>query len=216
MNCLRPLEHWDRGFESNLRHGCLFCVHAALCVGSGLAMCRSTVQGVLPTVYRITKLKKQPGPNKEATEPLTNKYRVRWLVEEVFLCSPQRIDRLCLPLSLWNGYRGFIPGVKVTERGTDHISPHSTDVNIEFKFIPPPICLHGTILDHVANDIFTYHICRLEGRKRTHKIIQNKQFPLRIQSRCLIPLGSLSVLTLFLSWFIWRHFHNYIRCKCIA
>jgi hypothetical protein len=23
MNCLRPLEHWDRGFESHSRHGCL-------------------------------------------------------------------------------------------------------------------------------------------------------------------------------------------------
>jgi hypothetical protein len=40
MNRLRPLEHWDRGFESHLRHVCLrafipcFCY---LCVGSGLA-----------------------------------------------------------------------------------------------------------------------------------------------------------------------------------
>jgi hypothetical protein len=27
--CLRPLEHWDHGFESHLRHGCvsaIFCV----------------------------------------------------------------------------------------------------------------------------------------------------------------------------------------------
>jgi hypothetical protein len=23
MNCLRPLKHWDRGFESQSRHGCL-------------------------------------------------------------------------------------------------------------------------------------------------------------------------------------------------
>jgi hypothetical protein len=34
MNCLRPLEHWDRMFESRLRHG---CVCAVLCAGSGLA-----------------------------------------------------------------------------------------------------------------------------------------------------------------------------------
>jgi hypothetical protein len=28
MKCLRPLEHWHRGFESHSRHGCLrlFCV----------------------------------------------------------------------------------------------------------------------------------------------------------------------------------------------
>jgi hypothetical protein len=38
MNCLRLLEQWDRGLESQLRHGCLcvrfflfvlFCVHVA-------------------------------------------------------------------------------------------------------------------------------------------------------------------------------------------
>jgi hypothetical protein len=23
MNCIRPLENWNRGFESHLRHGCL-------------------------------------------------------------------------------------------------------------------------------------------------------------------------------------------------
>jgi hypothetical protein len=38
MNCLLPLEHLDRGFESHLRHGCLcaliLCV--VLCVDSGL------------------------------------------------------------------------------------------------------------------------------------------------------------------------------------
>jgi hypothetical protein len=53
MNCLLPLEHWGRWFESHSRHGWLcglFCVSAVLCVGSGLATAWSTVQGVLPTV----------------------------------------------------------------------------------------------------------------------------------------------------------------------
>jgi hypothetical protein len=36
----------------------LFCVCVILCVGSGLATGLSLVQGVLPTVYRIKKLKK--------------------------------------------------------------------------------------------------------------------------------------------------------------
>jgi hypothetical protein len=62
MNCLRPLEHWDRGFESYSRHGylcvCLFCVCAVLCLGRGLATGWSPVQGLLPTVYRIKELKK--------------------------------------------------------------------------------------------------------------------------------------------------------------
>jgi hypothetical protein len=36
MNCVRSVEHWDRGFESNSRHGCL-CVCVVLYHGSGLA-----------------------------------------------------------------------------------------------------------------------------------------------------------------------------------
>jgi hypothetical protein len=35
-----------------------------LCIGRGLATGWSPVQGVLPTVYRITKVKKRPRPNK--------------------------------------------------------------------------------------------------------------------------------------------------------
>jgi hypothetical protein len=31
MNRLRPLEHWDRGFESHLRHGCLCAFILCLC-----------------------------------------------------------------------------------------------------------------------------------------------------------------------------------------
>jgi hypothetical protein len=62
-------ERWDRGFESHSRHGCLyyvrlFCVCILLCVGSSLATNWSPVQGVLPAVYRIKKLKKRPRPNK--------------------------------------------------------------------------------------------------------------------------------------------------------
>jgi hypothetical protein len=42
----------------------LFFVCVDLCVGSGLATGWSPVQGTLPTVYRIKKLKKRPRPNK--------------------------------------------------------------------------------------------------------------------------------------------------------
>jgi hypothetical protein len=41
----------------------LFCVGGVLCVGSGLATGWSLVQGVLPTVSRIKKLKKRPRSN---------------------------------------------------------------------------------------------------------------------------------------------------------
>jgi hypothetical protein len=71
MNCLRPLEHWGPGFESHSRHGylCAFILCAVLCVGSGLATGWSPAQGILPTVYRIKKVKKRPRSNKRTVEP---------------------------------------------------------------------------------------------------------------------------------------------------
>jgi hypothetical protein len=48
--------------------GCIACVHSlcvVLCIGRGLATGWSSVQGVLPTMYRMKKLKKRPRPNKE-------------------------------------------------------------------------------------------------------------------------------------------------------
>jgi hypothetical protein len=59
MKCLRPLEHWDCGFVSHSRHGCLsaFILFVLSCVGSGLATGWSPGQGILPTVYKIKKLK---------------------------------------------------------------------------------------------------------------------------------------------------------------
>jgi len=50
--CLRPLEHWDRGFESRSRHVCVsafFCVVLSY-VGSGFATGWFLVQGVLRNV----------------------------------------------------------------------------------------------------------------------------------------------------------------------
>jgi hypothetical protein len=59
MKCLPPLKRWNHGFESHSRHGCLVCVYS-VCVGlcrwqpyNGLIL----IQGVLPTVYKIKKLK---------------------------------------------------------------------------------------------------------------------------------------------------------------
>jgi hypothetical protein len=42
----------------------LFCVCVVLCVGYGLATGRFPVQGVIPSVYRIKKLKRRPRSNK--------------------------------------------------------------------------------------------------------------------------------------------------------
>jgi hypothetical protein len=69
MICLRSLERWNRGFEFHSRHLCMYCVHLlyvciVLCVGNGLATGWSPVQWVLPTAYRIKKLKNRPRSNK--------------------------------------------------------------------------------------------------------------------------------------------------------
>jgi hypothetical protein len=46
---------------------CVYSVGVVLCVGRGLAMGCSPVQGVLPTVYRIKKLKKNgQGPTEDS------------------------------------------------------------------------------------------------------------------------------------------------------
>jgi hypothetical protein len=49
---------------------CVYSVCVVLCVSSGLATGWSPVQGVLPTVYRIKKLKKRQRSNKWTAEPL--------------------------------------------------------------------------------------------------------------------------------------------------
>jgi hypothetical protein len=72
-NCLRLLERWDHRFESHSKNGCLyfvrlFRVYVVLCVGSGLETGWSLVQGVLPTVCSIKKLKKRPRSTR-AVEP---------------------------------------------------------------------------------------------------------------------------------------------------
>jgi hypothetical protein len=48
-HCFR--KHWDRGFETRSRHGYMYAIlfYVVLhCVGRGLAMGRSPIQGVLP------------------------------------------------------------------------------------------------------------------------------------------------------------------------
>jgi hypothetical protein len=60
-DCLRSLGRYDRGFEYHFGHGYLmcvfFCVCVAVCVGTGLVMGCSPVQGVLPTIWKVKKLK---------------------------------------------------------------------------------------------------------------------------------------------------------------
>jgi hypothetical protein len=78
MNCLRSLEHWDCGFESHSRHRCLcvrlFCVCGVLCVGSGLAMGWSHIQGVLPCVKKGCETEEEARTQQRDVEPLTNEW----------------------------------------------------------------------------------------------------------------------------------------------
>jgi hypothetical protein len=67
MNYFRSLECCDSGFKSHSRHGCLCAL--ILCLGSGFATGWSPVQGVLPTVYKMKKLKKRPRSNKKTVQP---------------------------------------------------------------------------------------------------------------------------------------------------
>jgi hypothetical protein len=78
MNRLRALEHWDCGFESHSRHGCLLAF--SLCVSSGLA------QGSMPIVYRIKKLKR-PEPNKRAVDREYLKYNYGHFINIIRISS---------------------------------------------------------------------------------------------------------------------------------
>jgi hypothetical protein len=85
VNRLRPLERWDREFNSRGMDVCvrLFCVCAVLCVGRGLVTSWSPFQGVLPTVYRIKKLKKRPRSTRalkpQMDIPLSSEERNRFI-----------------------------------------------------------------------------------------------------------------------------------------
>jgi hypothetical protein len=61
---------WDRGFESHSRHGCLYSCEFILRFHFSVCRQRSCdglipIQGVVPTVCKIKKLKRQPTPNEE-------------------------------------------------------------------------------------------------------------------------------------------------------
>jgi hypothetical protein len=71
-----------------LRYGCLFvrlfCVCVVLCVGSDLAMGWSPDQGVIPTVYRIKKLKKRPRSIKKNCRAIDSSVLRKFAVAALF------------------------------------------------------------------------------------------------------------------------------------
>jgi hypothetical protein len=88
MNSFCSLERWDCRFESHSGHGCL-CAFI-LCVGSGLASGWSPVQGVLPTVYRIKKLKQQLRSNKKDCRAIDDRQLLiewRFKIEMLWFCQ---------------------------------------------------------------------------------------------------------------------------------
>jgi hypothetical protein len=66
MKCLRSLEHWDRGFESHSRHGCLFAFILCLCQVAAL-------RWVDPTSKESYRLSKKLKWNERFTDALCSK-----------------------------------------------------------------------------------------------------------------------------------------------
>jgi hypothetical protein len=83
MNCLRSLEHWDRGFESHSRHGCLcvrlFCVCVVLCVGSGLATGWSPSKESFRLCKNDYETEEEARAQKRSVEPLMNEWMNEWI-----------------------------------------------------------------------------------------------------------------------------------------
>jgi hypothetical protein len=57
---------------SNPSQGMYVCVCVVLCVGIGHATGRYLVKGVVPSVYRVKKLKRQPRSNKRTVDRQTH------------------------------------------------------------------------------------------------------------------------------------------------
>jgi hypothetical protein len=72
------VQHWDCGFVFRSRHGCkssFFCVVLS-CVGRGLALGWSPIQGDLPNVYRFVNSEKLNSESEQAMRP--NPWRQWW------------------------------------------------------------------------------------------------------------------------------------------
>jgi hypothetical protein len=72
MNCLRSLKPWDCGFESHLRHRCLYV--RLFCVGSGLATDWSLIQRVVPSVKKRLRNWRRGRAQQRAAELLLNEW----------------------------------------------------------------------------------------------------------------------------------------------
>jgi hypothetical protein len=110
----------------------LVCFFVVLSVGSGLATGWSADQGVLPIVYRIKKLKRQPRSNKRAVEPETDKvsYIYMALLNRAFIFCP-----ICMLILVWHAAQ---PSAYTSHRNTHkHANTHSYNNISNIRAVAP-------------------------------------------------------------------------------
>jgi hypothetical protein len=80
---------------------CLFCVCVVPCLGRGLATSRSPVQGVLPSVKVIMKLKAEAGVQKGCRASEKKLY----VYTSLFISKPHFLKTFCIPYVTTMGVR---------------------------------------------------------------------------------------------------------------
>jgi hypothetical protein len=105
----RTLRSWVRIKFEAWMSVCVYSVYIVLCVDCDLAKGWSPVQGVLPTVYRINKLKRRPRPNiglQSHNNNNNNNHNYEWHMQAgiriLVSMARMRPDTHSTRLSIWN------------------------------------------------------------------------------------------------------------------
>jgi hypothetical protein len=176
MYCLRSLGRWDRGFESHSGNGCLVCVCVALCLGSGLVTRWPLVQGVLPSIKMVMKLKE------EAVEPV--KKNKIW--KFIFMINERWSVKLAARSKAWTVFARW-------DRGFEYHS--SMDICVHLFCVCVALCLRrglATGWSRVQGILPTvYRIKKVKKRQRSYKGLLSHRYTyidqLNGSMECLTP-----------------------------